>query len=201
MGEERLQHLNGHSELHTKDFFTKARGANKRNYIYDYGEAKTCPHNELTALATGGTWYRCKQCNYALDIVAANMQPLHSLVQGSLLNALHFAKEFGASSLFEVARTPIGQYDGAPHKPVLPEGVSMIEALALLDQVDVTAEDGGKAELKQLLEEVWSDPKQKAKYIETKEDYRKMLEGLYGSDEDTNKLEGDESKALPPVQE
>jgi hypothetical protein len=145
----------------TLDYFIKARNGNKRDYIQDYKKSKTCPHNTLTALAIGGTWYRCRDCNYAFDIVAAYQQPLHNLVIGGFLNALSFAKEFGGDALGEVLRRPIGQSDGTGHKPVLPEGMSFTDAISLLESVDVNAEDGGVEALKALLEEVWVGDDQK----------------------------------------
>lgn len=145
----------------TLRYFIERRNGKKRNYIFDYSESRKCPHPELTATAVGGTWYRCKQCNYVFDIVAAYQQPIHHLVTGAMLTALHFAKEFGADALGEVLRRPMGQYDGSPHKPVLPEGMTFLDVLGVLEGIDVNSEDGGKAQLKALLADVWEAPSQK----------------------------------------
>jgi len=48
-----------------------------------------------------------------------------------------FVKEFGMAALEQVYRTPIGQVDGTPHKPVLKEGQSFRDFLEGLDDVDV----------------------------------------------------------------
>lgn len=146
-------------------FYVRARNGRKRNYIFSYKKAKRCPHNRLTALAIGGSWYRCFDCNYAFNIVASNMQPLHNLLLGSFFNAMHFAKEFGIASTFEVLRRPIGQYDGMAHKPLLPEGKTLLDAFMLLEKVDVTAEDGGKSQLEALLEEEWVGPEERAAFL------------------------------------
>ena len=143
------------------DIFIEARDGKKRNYIYDFGKALKCDHPSLKALSIGGTWYRCEKCNYALCIVSAYAQPLHSVVIGGILNALHFAKEFGGASLQEVLRRPIGQYDGTLQKPALPEGMDFSDAVAALEGIDVNAEDGGAAQLQTMLDEVWVAPKQR----------------------------------------
>jgi len=145
------------------DYYLKARNGRKRDYVFDYGKSRKCPHRTLTALSIGGNWYRCADCNYAFDIVAAYQQPLHSLAIGSIMNALHFAKEFGSSSLQEVLRTPIGQYDGMSQKSALPEGMDFSQAAAALDTVNVNSLDGGDAELKELLESFWVSDESRAK--------------------------------------
>jgi hypothetical protein len=139
----------------TRDFYVKARSGKKRDYIYDVIKAGKCPHPRMVALSIGGNWYRCEECNYAFDIVAAYAQPVHNLVIGSMLNTLHFAKEYGANSLQEVLRTAIGQYDGTPQKPVLPEGMSFEDTLEALESVNVNTEDGGDKQLKALVDNVW----------------------------------------------
>jgi hypothetical protein len=146
----------------TLDYYVERRDGRKRNYIYRWKKAEGCPHPHLVNLAIGGNWYRCTECNYAFDIVSAYVQPLHSLVIGGMLNALHFAKEFGSESFMEVLRRPIGQYDSKAHKPVLPEGMTFWDALKALDQIDVNSEDQGKGQLQQMLEELWVGPKERA---------------------------------------
>ena len=139
-----------------------AKSGKKRPYVYGFHKSRTCSHPQLVALSIGGNWYRCTDCNYAFDIVAAYQQPLHNLVIGGMLNALHFAKEYGIESLQTVLRTPIGQYDGEAHKPVLPDGMSFMDAAKLLEEVDVNTSDGGKAQLTKLLEDKWVMPPQRA---------------------------------------
>ena len=139
----------------TREFYTRTRNGKKRPYVYNFARARACPHPSLKAMSIGGSTYRCEQCNYTFDIVAANMQPLHNRVLGDMLNMLHFAKEFGVGAFEEVLRTPIGQYDKSAQKPVLPDGVSMVQALLLMDEVDINAVDGGKAQLAALLNDVW----------------------------------------------
>lgn len=143
------------------DFFVQARNGKKRNYVFDFHKSRTCAHSRLTALSIGGNWYRCEECNYAFDIVAAYQQPLHNLILGGVLNALSFSKEFGAFALQEVLRTPIGQYDKSNHKPALPEGMSFTDAVMALEGVDIHAEDGGKAQLQQVLERFWVSEKER----------------------------------------
>jgi hypothetical protein len=143
------------------DFYIKARNGRKRNYIFDYSKAKNCSHPQLVEMAIGGTWYRCTQCNYALCITSAYMQPVHNVAIGSLFNLMHFSKEFGMNSLNEVVRRPIGQLDGTLHKPVIPEGMSLNDALAALEEINVNDTDGGKEALRTLLAEVWVGPKEK----------------------------------------
>lgn len=160
---EKKDKLTPHKRENTLDFHVQARSGKKRNYIYDYRKARRCTHPSLKALAIGGSWYRCEECNYAYCIVSGFMQPLHQVVRGSLLMALGFAKEHGMHALQEVARRPGGQYDGTAHKPVLPEGMSFSDAAWLLDEViDVNVPDGGRAQLTALQDEVWVAPKERA---------------------------------------
>jgi hypothetical protein len=154
----------------TRDFYIEARNGHKRDYVYDVHRANRCPHPRMVALSIGGNWYRCEDCNYAFDIVAAYAQPLHNLVIGGLLNALHFAKEHGTNALQEVLRTPIGQYDGTPQKPVLPEGMDFEDTVAALEAVNVNAEDGGHAQLSALVDTLWVSDKSRAKRIKELED-------------------------------
>jgi len=150
------------AQENTLDYYVKRRDPKKRDYIHSYGKAKSCPHPRLTSLSIGGTWYRCEECNWAYCIVAGYAQPLHNLVIGSAMNMMHFAKEHGTEALQEVLRRPIGQYDGTPHKPVLPEGKSWDDALELLDEVNVTTDDQGRKELAELLDSEWVGPKERA---------------------------------------
>jgi hypothetical protein len=154
------------------DFYVEARSGNKRNYIYDFREANNCTHPDLREMITGGNWYRCVKCNYAFFIQGVTMWPLHWLVTDGIFKALHFAKEFGADALGEVLRRPGGQADGSPHKPVLPEGMSLQDTLQLLEGVNVNSEDGGAAELNQLLEDVWVGPKERALQDKKEEELR-----------------------------
>ena len=130
-----------------------------------------CPHPSLKVMAIGSTAYRCEECNWTFDIVTANAQPLHNRVLGDMMNMLHFVKEFGVGSFEEVLRTPIGQYDKTPQKPAIPEGVSIAQAIPLVDEVDVTAEDGGKAELAALLDQVWVSDEERERRL-------KQLKGI-----------------------
>jgi len=177
------------------DFFVEARNGFKRNYIYDYGESKTCDHTEMKSIARGGIGYRCTKCNYAFHIVAAYQQPLHNEIIQSMFNVLGFAKEFGTDSLQEVLRRPIGQNDGSSQKPVLPEGMSFEEAVALLEQVDVTTEDGGAEQLEALLETAWVGPKEKAAYLENQQrlEEKKSLQLKEGDGEQ------EDGADVPPV--
>lgn len=150
----------------TREFYTKERGAHKRPYVYNFAKARTCPHSSLKAMAVGGSAYRCEDCNYTFDIVAANMQPLHNRVLGDMMNMLHFVKEFGVGSFEEVLRTPIGQYDKTPQKPAIPDGMSIAQALLLMDEVDVTAPDGGKAQVKALLDQVWVSDEERQRRLD-----------------------------------
>ena len=142
------------------EYFIERRSGKKRNYIFDYHKSKICDHPELRAVARGGIVYRCLKCNYAFHIVGGYQQPLHNEVIQSAFNLFVFAKEFGGESLGEVLRRPIGQHDGTPHKPVLPEGMSFTDVVAMLDEVDVNTEDGGIAQVYKLLDEVWVGKKE-----------------------------------------
>ena len=165
------------------EYYVQARNGKKRNYIYRYGVSRVCDHSNLSVIARGGIVYRCLDCNYAFHITGAYQQPLHNeVIQGAFTMA-YFAKEFGMDSLGEVLRRPIGQMDDSPHKPVLPEGMSFFDVLLALEEVDVTTEDRGKAQLSDLLKQLW-EYKQPA------------LEGDDGNgDGKTPALEADEQKA------
>ena len=171
----------------TREFYGKSRAAagRKRPYIYNFHKARICSHPNLVAMSIGGSAYRCTECNYSFDIVAANMQPLHNRVLGDMFNVLHFAKEFGGFALQEVLRTPIGQYDSSPHKPAIPDGHTIFDALLLLDQVDVTVADGGKGQVAALLEQVWTNDQERLRkrlQLEGKAAPSGSLGGLLGND-------------------
>jgi hypothetical protein len=167
-GKNGLAHLDFIPE-NALQYFVERRGDNKRAYVYDYKEAKTCDHPEIRALARGGIVYRCLKCNYVFHITGVYAQPLHNEVIMAAFTLLVFSKEHGSDALGEVLRRPIGQHDGSPHKPVLPEGYSFTDVLALLDGIDVTAEDGGAAQLYKALDEVWVSPETRQKAIENAE--------------------------------
>ena len=139
----------------TLEFYVKKRGENKRDYVFSLSKSRTCPHNELKAMVTGGTKYYCTACNWASDIPWGYGQPLHNVVVGSLLQVMHFAKEFGADALQEVLRTPKGQHELDYHLPALPEGMNFWDAIDVLEQVDVNLPDRGAGTLRKLFEEHW----------------------------------------------
>ncbi len=147
---------------HTLDYYVEARNGQKRNYIFDYGKARTCDHPTMKIVARGGNMYRCTHCEYVHQWPGAITWPRHFTVIQGAFQILDFAKEFGWDSLQEVLRRPIGQMDDTPHKPVLPEGKSFGDTLALLEQVDTTAEDGGREQLAELITEFWANPNDKA---------------------------------------
>ena len=146
----------------TRGYYIERRNTKKRNYIFDYGKSRTCDHPRLQVIARGGIVYRCLDCNYAFHIVGGYQQPLHNEVIQAAFNLLVFSKEFGSDALGEVLRRPIGQHDGSPHKPVLPEGMSFMDVLKLLEGVDVNTEDRGASQVYKLLDEVWVGPKERA---------------------------------------
>jgi hypothetical protein len=143
------------SEENTLEHWIDAQNGKKRNYIYDYGKSRSCTHPTLRELVQGSNWYRCEECNYALFIMTAFQQPLHNVVLQGVMNALHFSKEFGVGALQEVLRRPIGQYDGSEQKPALPEGMSLSDTLMALEEIDVTASDGGERQLRSLISARW----------------------------------------------
>ena len=143
---------------HSLDYYVKARNGKKRNYIFDYGKASKCDHPTMKIVARGGNMYRCIDCNYVHQWPGAITWPMHfSVIQGAF-QIMNFAKEFGMASLGEVLRRPIGQSDSSPHKAVLPEGKSFLDVLEELDEVDTTSEDGGEAQLKELIGSLWESP-------------------------------------------
>jgi hypothetical protein len=168
----------------TLEYFIERRRGNKRNYIFDYGKSRRCDHQNLRVVARGGIVYRCLDCNYAFHIPGAYQQPLHNEVIMAAFTILVFSKEFGSESLGEVLRRPIGQHDSSEQKPVLPEGMSFVDVLALLDGIDVNQEDGGVGQLYKLLEEVWVNPEQRK--LREKENLRqqRQLSGKSAIDEE-----------------
>lgn len=166
---------------HALDYYIEARGEKKRNYIFDYGKSRTCDHPEMKIIARGGNMYRCTTCNYAFQWPGAIQWPLHFTVIQGIQAAMLFAKEFGMDAVQEVLRRPIGTYDGSPHKPVLPEGMSLVETLALMDTVDVNAEDGGRAQLDAMHEFFFVSPGNKEKALFLAEKLKqKQLEAANG---------------------
>ena len=139
----------------TLKFYLERRNKQKREYVFDYGKAKICQHNNLKSLADGSIVYRCAECNFAYHITGGYAQPLHNEVIMAAFTLMSFTKEFGVDAVAEVLRTPIGQSDGSQHKPVLPEGKSFRDVMLLMEGIDVTVEDGGKVELDHLLKDVW----------------------------------------------
>ena len=152
---------------HTLEFYKTERSANgnKRNYIADYGKSRSCEHTHLRVTARAGISYRCLDCNYVFTVPGAHQEPMHHRVILGLLEAFHFSKEFGMDSLGEVLRSPIGQSDGTAHKPVLPEGMSFVDVLHLLEDINVTTEDGGAKQLYAAIDEVWVDAEQRARRL------------------------------------
>jgi len=194
---------------HTLDFYVEKRNSNKRNYIFDYGESRTCDHPELKIIATGGIVYRCLRCNYAFHITGAYQQPLHNELLLSLWNVLYFSKEFGWDAVQEIVRRPIGQMDGSPHKPVLPEGMSFLQAVAALEEIDVNSGDGGAKQLLDLFDQKWVGKETRALYDADqqrrldKAQHKRALVGGDNADADKNGTEnsGGEGADVHPLQE
>lgn len=178
---------------HTLDFFVKKRAKNKRPYIFRYKKARVCDHPTMRILARGSTWYSCPDCNYSFDIIGANIWPRHFTAIMGMFLALGFAKDFGTDAFFEVLRTPIGQTDGTPHKPVLPEGMSFYDTIHALEAIDTSQEDGGQQQLLALVESLWVSPMEHKKWL--KEHHPEQLKALEkGDDGDGNT---DEMPSLP----
>lgn len=156
----------------TYDFFVKARNGRKRDFIFSYGKARTCPHRNLVTTAVGGNTYRCTECNYFYTIVAAYVEPMHLATVKAAYQLLHYAKEFGLPALQETLRQPHGQSDGTPHKGVIPDGMNMGDVLAAMDGINVLGPDRGAAELKALVESVWP----------SEAEFQRRIEALHGSD-------------------
>lgn len=139
----------------TLQFYVEARNGKKRNYIFDYGNSRSCDHSTMKVIARGGIVYRCLDCNYTFHITGAYQQPYHNEVIMAAFTILGFSKEFGMNAVGEVLRRPIGQNDGSMHKPVLPEGMSFVDVLDALEEIDVNAVDGGQDQLRELISHVW----------------------------------------------
>ena len=180
---------------HSLEYALKARGHNKRNYVFDYGYSSKCDHDTLKSLIKGMQRYRCLDCNYVFNIVAATQQPMHHVFVESIMNTQAFVKEFGLAAALEVAHRDLGQIDGTPQKPALPDGMTIEDTWELFDKVDVTAEDGGREELRELYEQMWELPSEQRKariaelrssmYIERKALEEKQRAELKGEEVNT----------------
>jgi hypothetical protein len=155
----------------------KAASEKKRNYIFDFSKALRCPHRTMRLMVVGGNTYRCEDCNYAFEIPGANLRPLHSVVQGAFLQIQHFAKEFGSAAVSEVARLPIGQHEMPYQMPAIPPGMTLAEALKLMDEVDVTELDHGRAQLDKVLLAHYVPPDVKARRLAELKDKPALLRG------------------------
>ena len=160
--EKQLTPSEQHPE-HTLEYALEARGANKRPYVFDYVKSKNCNHDTLKSYIKGYQRYRCADCHYVFNIVAATQQPMHHLFVESIMNTQAFVKEFGLAAALEVAHRDLGQLDGTPQKPALPDGMTIEDTWELFDKVDVTAEDEGKEELRKLYEQMWELPSEQRK--------------------------------------
>jgi hypothetical protein len=141
----------------------EARGPNKRNYVFDYGKSRNCPHDNLRSVIHGTPLYRCQDCNYVFSIVAAYQQPLHHIFTQSLMIAQSVAKEFGYNAAMEMAHRDVGQMDGTAQKPALPDGMTLEDTMLLFDSIDVTTEDGGNEQLTELYKQMWELPSEERK--------------------------------------
>jgi len=178
-------------EENTRDYFVAQRSDGKRNYRFDYGKSRTCTHPRLTEIVIGASYYRCEECNFAFTIESGTAMPLHHVPKMALQLMAAFSKEFGMASLQEVIRWPTGTADGTPNKPAVPEGMSVLDLLGLLETVDTTTEDGGKTQLREIQGRVMVNGRDALTEAEvvainaTVEDFREnMLEG-----EDANRNE------------
>lgn len=142
MAEEAAQKIErgwGNASHHPLDFEAtsgRKKRKDKRNYIFSFGKADRCDHPTLRIVARGTSQYRCLECNYSFWLPTATMWPLHWIPIMAAMQIMSFVKEFGIEALEQVYRTPIGQVDGSPHKPVLPEGKSFADVLRELDSID-----------------------------------------------------------------
>jgi len=159
------------------DFYIEARGEKKRPYIYRYKKAMSCDHSKLKVIARGGIVYICEECNYCYHITGAYAQPWHNEVIMAMFTILGFTKEHGMNALGEVLRTPIGQMDGSAHKPVLPEGMSFLDTLRALEEVDVNTPDKGVAQLTEMIQSLWEEPVQQKKLAKRRERNGRTDEG------------------------
>ena len=183
------------SEQHperTLEYALEARGTNKRNYKFDYGESKNCNHDSLKSLVKGTQLYRCMDCNYVFSFVAAWQQPMHhAFVQGLMISQA-FAKEFGYEAALEVAHRDLGQIDGTPQKPALPDGMTVEDTWKLFDKIDVTAEDEGKEELRELYEQMWELPSEERKARIAELHSKKSIERKALEEKQRAELKGEE---------
>jgi hypothetical protein len=196
---------------HTLDYYVEQRADNKRNYIFRYKDALKCDHPTMRLVARGGNVYVCPDCKYTFQWPGAIVYPQHFNVIMGAFTMLNFAKEYGMDSLQEVLRRPIGQTDGTPHKPVLPEGMNFYDAMLALEDVDTTAADGGMKQLTEMVDALWVGPKEREKQVrlatrqavddkalaEKKE--QKSLEAGNGSYEVQEEAEADEKANVPSV--
>lgn len=195
----------------TLDYYVKARGSRKRNYVFDFKKARSCTHPDLHEMVVGSNFYRCMACNYSVFITGSVVWPLHFQAISGVLNLLYLAKEFGPHAVQEMLRRPIGQYDGLPQKPALPEGMTFVDAVKAMGLIDVNTPDGGKGQLAAMLADVWVGPKQKAIAADDQARQAKQLAEAkkHALSEGRNNGEGATSiiqrprkrRALPPVQD
>lgn len=177
---------------HTLDFYVEARNGKKRNYIYDYGKSIKCDHPQLKVLAKGDIEYVCTTCEYVFVFPGAYQRPRHHSVVSSMFKIMNFVKEFGNDSFQEVLRRPLGQGDGSPQKPVLPEGMSFMDVVAQLEGVDTTSEDGGAEELQALVTSMWeSTPQQLKEGVRDDDENEKRLEEAHGESPPVPAMQGD----------
>lgn len=151
---------------HTLDYYVEKRGDNKRNYVFRYKGAQKCDHPRLDIIARGGNEYSCPDCNYTFQIGGVFVQPEHFGVISAAFKIMRFARRFGVDSLQEVWRRPIGQTDGTPHKPVLPEGMSFSD---VLNELEAVPADATPDELAQLRDWLWVGPKERQLQLKDEE--------------------------------
>tara|TARA_Y100000310_G_scaffold252550_2_gene259264 strand:+ start:871 stop:1515 length:645 start_codon:yes stop_codon:yes gene_type:complete len=174
--EEQKRDVVAFQSQHTLDYYVEKRADNKRNYIFRFQKAQNCDHPTMKIVARGGNIYRCPDCNYTFQWPGAIVWPQHFNVIMSAFTMLNFAKEYGLDSLNEVLRRPIGQTDGTPHKPVLPEGLSFYDTIHALEAIDTSQEDGGQQQLLALVESLWVSPQEHRKWL--KEHHPEQLKAL-----------------------
>ncbi len=185
------------------------RGKKKRPYIFRYRGAIKCDHPQLHLVARGGNEYHCPDCNYNFQIGGVFVQPEHHGIIQAAFRIMRFVRLYGIDSLQEVWRRPIGQTDGTPHKPVLPEGMSFMDVMEALEETDSEAT---QEELDALRDFLWVGPKERKKQLTDlqrrgeeqsaiagkKEAKRRLKEGASGSGKEEVSEEG---AAVPDVQE
>jgi hypothetical protein len=165
---------------HSLDYFIGKRGTNKRDYIFRYKKARSCDHPRLDIIARGGNQYHCPDCNYTFQIGGVFVQPEHFNVIMSMFTIMRFVRLYGTDSLQEVWRRPIGQTDGTPHKPVLPEGMSVDDVFAALDEVD---SDASPEEMAALRDFLWVGPKERKKQLRDQQRQSVQLQEVASKDE------------------